>query len=44
MVPPELDPKCQTASVWISAAVDGEATETETRRAARAPGGVRRVP
>ena len=29
MVPPELDPKCQAARVWISAAIDGEATETE---------------
>jgi predicted anti-sigma-YlaC factor YlaD len=29
MVPPELDPKCQAARVWISAAADGEATETE---------------
>ena len=29
MVPPELNPKCQAVRVWISAAVDGEATETE---------------
>jgi predicted anti-sigma-YlaC factor YlaD len=29
MVPPELDPKCQAARVWISAAIDGEATELE---------------
>ncbi len=29
MVPPELDPTCQAARVWISAAIDGEATETE---------------
>jgi anti-sigma factor RsiW len=29
MVPPELDPKCQAARVWISAAIDGEATATE---------------
>lgn len=29
MVPPELDPKCQAARVWISAAIDGEATGTE---------------
>ncbi|MDX6568336.1 MAG: putative zinc-finger, partial [Gaiellales bacterium] len=29
MVPPELDPKCQTARVWVSAAIDGEATDTE---------------
>jgi predicted anti-sigma-YlaC factor YlaD len=35
MVPPELDPKCQAARVWISAAIDGEATETE-RTALRA--------
>jgi predicted anti-sigma-YlaC factor YlaD len=35
MVPPELDPKCQAARVWISAAIDGEATETE-RAALRA--------
>jgi predicted anti-sigma-YlaC factor YlaD len=35
MVPSELDPKCQAARVWISAAVDGEATETE-RAALRA--------
>ena len=35
MVPPELNPKCQAVRVWISAAVDGEATETE--RAACAP-------
>jgi predicted anti-sigma-YlaC factor YlaD len=35
MVPPELNPKCQAVRVWISAAVDGEATETE-RAALRA--------
>ena len=35
MVPPELNPKCQAVRVWISAAVDGEATETE-RTALRA--------
>jgi predicted anti-sigma-YlaC factor YlaD len=35
MVPPELDPKCQAARVWISAAIDGEATEIE-RTALRA--------
>jgi predicted anti-sigma-YlaC factor YlaD len=35
MVPSELDPKCQAARVWISAAVDGEATEIE-RAALRA--------
>jgi predicted anti-sigma-YlaC factor YlaD len=29
MVPPELDPICQAARVWISAAIDGEATGTE---------------
>jgi predicted anti-sigma-YlaC factor YlaD len=29
MVPPELDPTCQAARVWISAAVDGEATGLE---------------
>ena len=29
MVPPELHPTCQAARVWISAAVDGEATELE---------------
>jgi predicted anti-sigma-YlaC factor YlaD len=29
MVPPELDPKCQAARVWISAAIDGEATDVE---------------
>jgi anti-sigma factor RsiW len=29
MVPPELDPTCQAARVWISAAIDGEATPTE---------------
>jgi predicted anti-sigma-YlaC factor YlaD len=29
MVPPELDPTCQAARIWISAAIDGEATETE---------------
>ena len=35
MVPSELDPKCQAVRVWISAAVDGEATEIE-RAAVRA--------
>ena len=35
MVPPELNPTCQAVRVWISAAVDGEATETE-RAALRA--------
>jgi predicted anti-sigma-YlaC factor YlaD len=35
MVPSELDPKCQAARVWISAAVDGEATGIE-RAAVRA--------
>lgn len=35
MVPSELDPKCQAARVWISAAVDGEATGLE-RAAVRA--------
>ena len=35
MVPPEPDPKCQAARVWISAAIDGEATGTE-RAALRA--------
>ena len=29
MVPPQLDPICQAARVWISAAVDGEATALE---------------
>jgi anti-sigma factor RsiW len=29
MVPPELPPTCQIARIWISAAIDGEATETE---------------
>jgi predicted anti-sigma-YlaC factor YlaD len=29
MVHPELDPKCQAARVWISAAIDGEATDHE---------------
>jgi predicted anti-sigma-YlaC factor YlaD len=29
MVPPELDPTCQASRVWISATIDGEATETE---------------
>jgi predicted anti-sigma-YlaC factor YlaD len=35
MVPSELDPKCQAVRVWISAAVDGEATGIE-RAAVRA--------
>jgi predicted anti-sigma-YlaC factor YlaD len=29
MVPPEPDPTCQAARVWISAAVDGEAGDLE---------------
>jgi predicted anti-sigma-YlaC factor YlaD len=29
MVPPELEPQCQASRVWISAAIDGEATDAE---------------